>query len=159
MLFTDVESSTELARTLGPRWREVLAAHHAIVGGAIEAEHGWAAFPPPRTESSRPTNLPASSTVLIGRDHELDHVRTAIAVDRERLVTLTGRGGSGKTSLALASAAELLDAFPDGVWLARLANLSPSADVAEAIASAVGATRTPSRSWNKSLAAAPRRSR
>jgi class 3 adenylate cyclase len=41
MLFTDVEGSTRLATQLGPRWAEVLAEHHRIVGGAIAAEGGW----------------------------------------------------------------------------------------------------------------------
>jgi len=41
LLFTDIEGSTRLAATLGSAWPEVLAEHHALVGGAIAAERGF----------------------------------------------------------------------------------------------------------------------
>ena len=53
-------------------------------------------------------------------------------------MTLTGRGGAGKTSLALVGAASLLDYYPGGVWLARVANVSDPNSVAAAIADSVG---------------------
>jgi predicted ATPase len=108
--------------------------HCAVIDG-----HGAAAFPAPRTESTRPTNLPAGTPTLIGRDEDLARVRTALIAGRERIVTLTGRGGSGKTTLALTAAAELLDEFAGGVWLVRLATVAAT-DLADAVASAVGAT-------------------
>src|SRR5262245_35433591 len=40
MLFTDIEGSTRLARELGTDWRDVLAEHHRVVGGAIQAHGG-----------------------------------------------------------------------------------------------------------------------
>ena len=263
LLFTDVEGSTRLATTLGEQWKQVLAEHRAIVGGAISAEggyvdgtegdsffatfidaraaaraavvalrelrsHPWPAnvgelkvrmglhvgyvertdadgyvglevhraarvsaaahggqlimtgiarelvgdvivteplgshrlkdfpgavalfcavvdgrgatsFPPPRTQVVRPTNLPAGSPALIGREEDIARVRAALIEDRERLVTLTGRGGAGKTSLALQIAATLLDDYAGGVWLSRLANLDKPEAVMPAIASSVGA--------------------
>jgi len=107
---------------------------------AVIDGRGAKTFPPPRTESSRATNLPAAPPTLVGRDTELARVCAVLGEERERLVTLTGRGGAGKTSLALAAATALLDDFSGGVWLARLANVDSTADLGEAIASAVDAT-------------------
>jgi predicted ATPase len=83
---------------------------------AVVDERGAAAFPPPRTLELREGNLPAAATSLIGREHDLERVLTALQRDRERLVTVLGRGGVGKTSLALAAANELIDDFQGGVW-------------------------------------------
>ncbi|MER6945263.1 BTAD domain-containing putative transcriptional regulator [Nonomuraea sp. NPDC000554] len=70
--------------------------------------------------SGRPrTNLPALLTGLIGRDTAVAEVRAHLAADR--LVTLTGPGGVGKTRLALETATQLAGTFPDGVWLVELA--------------------------------------
>ncbi|MGI5269479.1 BTAD domain-containing putative transcriptional regulator [Nonomuraea sp. CA-218870] len=67
------------------------------------------------------TNLPASLSRLIGRGEALAEVRALVR--EERLVTLTGTGGVGKTRLALEVAGELTEEFPDGVWLVELAPL------------------------------------
>ncbi|GGT03392.1 hypothetical protein GCM10010156_71610 [Planobispora rosea] len=64
------------------------------------------------------TNLPAAVSKLIGRDGALSEIRSLI--EDERLVTLTGPGGVGKTRLALATAARLMDSFEDGAWLVEL---------------------------------------
>ncbi|MGH7856721.1 MAG: BTAD domain-containing putative transcriptional regulator, partial [Candidatus Binatia bacterium] len=76
------------------------------------------AFPPPRTLSAMPHNLPAQATSFVGRS---DDVRaTAEALERARVVTLTGVGGVGKTRLAQEVGAEVLPRYPDGVWLCEL---------------------------------------
>ena len=76
-------------------------------------------FPPPRTMTiATPTNLPASMTRFIGRARELDEVRALMR--SQRLLTLTGPGGSGKTRLSIETARTLLDEFPDGVWFVAL---------------------------------------
>src|SRR6266436_3610595 len=67
-------------------------------------------------------NLPYQLTSFIGREQEIAQLGELAAANR--LVTLTGAGGAGKTRLALQVAGELLDAFPDGVWLVELAALS-----------------------------------
>jgi predicted ATPase len=75
-----------------------------------------------RKPATPPTNLPASTSELIGREAALAEVPELLAV--HRLVTLIGAGGIGKTRLGLEVARELLPDFADGVWLAELAPLS-----------------------------------
>ena len=106
---------------------------------AVVDGRGAAAFPPPRTEEWRPTNLPAGGPALVGRQDDLERVRAALVDEGERLVTLTGRGGVGKTSLALMVATSLLDEHPGGVWLTRLASVTSLEEVLPAVASAIGA--------------------
>jgi predicted ATPase/transcriptional regulator with XRE-family HTH domain len=73
-----------------------------------------------------PNNLPADLTPLLGRERELAGLAQLLEKPGKRLVTLTGVGGSGKTSLALALGRELLDAFPDGVYFIGLENVTTS---------------------------------
>src|SRR5215208_5687807 len=72
-------------------------------------------FPPLRSLASQLQNLPHQATPFLGREREVAEVVTLLRSGDTRLVTLTGPGGTGKTRLALHAAAELLDAFPDGV--------------------------------------------
>jgi predicted ATPase/DNA-binding SARP family transcriptional activator len=83
-------------------------------------------------------NLPVALTSFIGRDRELREVGRLL--DRHRLVTFTGAGGSGKTRLGLEAATARVRACPDGVWLVELAGLSDPALVAAVTASALGLT-------------------
>lgn len=69
-------------------------------------------------------NLPAQLTPLIGRKQEVVASSTLLRRPEVRLLTLTGTGGIGKTSLALRIATDLLDDFPDGVCLVLLAPIS-----------------------------------
>ena len=105
---------------------------------AVIDGRGASFFPPPRTRQIRATNLPAGLPPLVGRELELERVRNAFVADKERIVTLTGRGGVGKTSLALAAATALLDEHPGGVWLVRLATVNSPEDVLPMIAGVVG---------------------
>ncbi|MBK3573068.1 regulator [Streptomyces sp. MBT65] len=61
------------------------------------------------------------TTSFVGRESELDTVRTALA--QRRCVTLTGGGGVGKSRLALRVAEQLRDRYADGVWWVDLSNL------------------------------------
>jgi predicted ATPase/DNA-binding SARP family transcriptional activator len=81
-------------------------------------------------------NLPQRLTSLVGREGELRDVAKLVA--DHRLVTVTGPGGAGKTSLAVALAGRLADGFADGAWLVELAPLRDPAQLAQAVAVAVG---------------------
>ncbi|TGA95278.1 BTAD domain-containing putative transcriptional regulator [Streptomyces sp. MZ04] len=81
---------------------------------------------------SRSSSLPAQVTSLIGREGEVARVHELL--EEERLVTLTGPGGVGKTRLALAAASQA--AFPDGVCLVELAGAD--GHVAELVAAGLG---------------------
>ncbi len=94
------------------------------------------AFAPLRTLDAVRHNLPLQPSSFVGRRRELAEV--AERLERSRLVTLVGSGGSGKTRLALQAAVARVDAHPDGVWVVRLEGLSEPELVASAIASAVG---------------------
>src|SRR5918992_1264627 len=69
----------------------------------------------PRIPERSLHNLPLQLSSFVGREKEL--------AEENRLLTLTGSGGCGKTRLALAAAAELVDAFEDRAWLVELASL------------------------------------
>ncbi len=93
-------------------------------------------FPPLRSLDHRPTNLPVERTPLIGRARELGEITAALR-GGTRLLTLTGAGGSGKTRLALAAAAVLVDDHPDGVFHVPLATITDPSLVLPAIVEAL----------------------
>ncbi len=94
-------------------------------------------FPPPRTLDATPNNLPVQLTSFVGRTALLAEATRLL--DRSRLLTLTGPGGTGKTRLALEVAADAAAEFPDGVFFVTLAAVSdpllfaPSVAMAAAI--------------------------
>jgi predicted ATPase/class 3 adenylate cyclase len=102
-------------------------------------------FPPLKTLDRHTHNLPIQPTPLIGRESEVATTATLVRRDDVRLVTLTGPGGTGKTRLGLQIAAELVDAFSDGVWFVRLARLTDPALVVSTIAQTLGLRETATR--------------
>jgi predicted ATPase/DNA-binding winged helix-turn-helix (wHTH) protein len=92
--------------------------------------------PPKPASSSPPHNLPIGLTGLIGRAETVD--RLTQRVPQQRLLTIVGPGGIGKTSVALAVADRLLAAYTDGVWLVDLSPLSESRLVPSALAAVLG---------------------
>ena len=81
-------------------------------------------------------NLPEPITRFIGRESELADLRQLLT--NNRLVTLTGSGGCGKSRLSLRVAADSTDQFPEGAWLVELAPLSDPDLVARTISKAIG---------------------
>jgi predicted ATPase len=77
----------------------------------------------------------------VGREREMVEVERELAMTR--LLTITGAGGSGKTRLALEVARDLLEVYPDGVWLVELAPLSEEALVPKAVAEALEVPERP----------------
>jgi predicted ATPase/class 3 adenylate cyclase len=102
-----------------------------------------AEFPPLLSPRAPRHNLPQTLTGLIGREQEEAEILALLGTTR--LVTLTGTGGLGKTRLALAVAAELVDRYPDGVWLVEFAPLADPALVLGAVAQALGLREEPHR--------------
>ena len=80
--------------------------------------------------------FPAALTSFVGRARVVDEVAGQLAQDR--LVTVTGPGGAGKTRLAGEVAKRVAGRFADGVWLAELAAVREPAQVPAAVAAALG---------------------
>jgi predicted ATPase/class 3 adenylate cyclase len=107
-------------------------------------------FPRPRTPRAAPHNLPAQLTSFVGRRAERQELTGLL--DRHRLVTVVGAGGAGKTRLALQVAADVVNAYPDGVWFVDLAAVADEVEVIGAVATAVGVRPEPGRPIGATLA-------
>jgi len=92
-----------------------------------------------------PNILPASLTSLLGREKETVSLGQLLRSSEVRLVTITGPGGVGKTSLALQVAYDLQDAFVDGVFFISLAAISDSTLIIPTIAHTLGVIESPNR--------------
>jgi predicted ATPase/class 3 adenylate cyclase len=128
-------------RSLGPHLLKGLARAeevHQVLHPALPAD-----FPPLLSPQAPRHNLPLVATSFIGREEEQATVRRLLT--ESRLLTLTGAGGCGKTRLALEVAATLVEAYPDGVWLAELAALADPTLVQQAVATALGLREDPGR--------------
>ncbi len=95
---------------------------------------GGPPFPPLAGSTVAPP--PSLRTELIGRDQALEHV-VNLATD-ERVVSIVGTGGAGKTTLAMATANVLLASFPGGVVFVELAAVGDAGGIARAIAETAG---------------------
>ena len=91
---------------------ELQAIHLAVLRGELGARPDEPCTPPR-------TNLKAQLTSFVGREDEV--ARIGKSLEENRLVTLVGPGGAGKTRLAVEAAAGLVDGVPDGIWLVELA--------------------------------------
>ncbi|MGV9838889.1 BTAD domain-containing putative transcriptional regulator [Nocardia niigatensis] len=115
------ELRTLLAETRGADpSRELVDLHRAILEQSVDLQ------PEPILVGGRTFghNLPEPPNALIGREAVVQEVRAGIAADR--LVTLVGPGGVGKSRLALAVAHSLIDSFADGIWLVEFDALDRS---------------------------------
>jgi predicted ATPase/DNA-binding winged helix-turn-helix (wHTH) protein len=130
-------------KALGP-YRALLKTEarrgYRLLGDWTVQRH-YAARPPrglqrTRVDGEAPvTNFPATVTRLVGRSAAVARLQDLISA--YRVVTLTGPGGIGKTSLALKVARRILGEFADGGWLVELASLSDPALVPSAVAAAL----------------------
>jgi predicted ATPase/class 3 adenylate cyclase len=93
-------------------------------------------FPPLRSIDARPNNLPTQLTSFVGREAELAEAGRLLAANR--LVTLTGPGGTGKTRLSLQVAANASEAYPDGVFFVPLETVRDPDLVPGRITGAIG---------------------
>jgi predicted ATPase len=116
-----------------------------------QPEHVWQVsitglsgeFAPLKSLNALPNNLPIQVTSFYGREQDLEELKAHLA--DHRLVTLFGAGGVGKTRLAAQVGAELLEEFPDGVWIADLAPIMEQESVASVIAQALGVSQAQGR--------------
>jgi predicted ATPase/class 3 adenylate cyclase len=109
-------------------------------------------FPPLRTVDHTPGNLRAQTTSFVGREAELADI--ARALEKHRLVTLTGVGGVGKTRLALEVAFQSAGRYPDGVFLIELAAVGDPMAVPAAVAATMGINHQPGMSMAESVSSA-----
>ena len=100
-------------------------------------------FPALRTHDAHPNNLPAQFTSFVGREKELADVKRLL--HDARILTLVGPGGTGKTRLSIRAASELLDQYPDGLWLVELAPILDPTLVPRTTAIAIGLRDEPQR--------------
>jgi len=128
-----------LASEGGEHWIETLARRgYRFVGPVKKLTNDRpAALDLPRS------NLPAVLTSFIGRERELVEIKRLLA--GKRLITILGAGGVGKTRLALQVAAEVGDAYRDGVWMTELGSIRDSALVSTTVAPQVTAALACSR--------------
>jgi predicted ATPase/DNA-binding CsgD family transcriptional regulator len=94
-------------------------------------------------------NLPAEPNSFVGRERDLAEL--AILLTDVRALTLCGPGGIGKTRLGLRLAADLAPGYPDGAWLAELADLADPGLVASRVAATLGIREEPDRSLTETL--------
>jgi predicted ATPase/class 3 adenylate cyclase len=88
--------------------------------------------------SETPNNLPLQLTTFIGREKEIDQIKKRL--EKNRLVTLIGSGGVGKTRLSVQVTSELLDEYPNGVWLVELAPITDPSLVVQTVCGALDVT-------------------
>src|SRR5919202_4260889 len=111
------------------------------------------AFPRSLEEEERPShNLPLELTSFIGREREIAEVKRLLLLEgKDRLLTLTGPGGCGKTRLTLKVSFEVVQEFEDGVWFVELSSLSDPELVPQAVASVLEVREAPGRSLTEVL--------
>ena len=131
----------------GEHWIETLSRRgYRFVGPVTKLEGGAGQV----AGTTRPrSNLPESLTSFIGREQEVAELRKLLA--DQRLLTLTGAGGVGKTRLAMRIAAAVLDEYSDGVWLVELDALSDPGLVPQAVSTVLDLKEERGKSLTESL--------
>jgi predicted ATPase/class 3 adenylate cyclase/Tfp pilus assembly protein PilF len=106
-------------------------------------------FPPLKSLDEFANNLPRQLTSFIGREREIAQVKRLLRTTC--LLTVTGTGGAGKTRLALQIAREVLEEYPDGVWLVELAALTDPSLVPQTVAKSLRVREVPGRPVEETL--------
>lgn len=106
-------------------------------------------FPRPRTAEAIPHNLPTQVTSFVGRRSEATELNKLIG--GQRLVTVVGAGGAGKTRLAIEVAGAAVESYPDGVWFVDIAAVTDPGLVAFAVAAVLGLRPEPGRPMLETL--------
>ncbi|HKU67788.1 MAG TPA: adenylate/guanylate cyclase domain-containing protein [Candidatus Baltobacteraceae bacterium] len=106
-------------------------------------------FPALASLDAQPNNLPSQLSTFVGRAEELAQLRQLVA--NNRLVTVCGVGGIGKTRVALQVAAETIGAYADGSWIVRLADITDPQLVPQSVASTLHVTGIPGQPLTETL--------
>jgi predicted ATPase/class 3 adenylate cyclase len=104
-----------------------------------------------------PNNLPVQVTTFRGREKDLEDLKAQLT--EHRLISLIGAGGVGKTRLAAQLGAEVLDRFPDGVWIADLASVTDAGLVTSVVAKTLGVSQAQVRLVDESMTQSLKRKR
>jgi DNA-binding SARP family transcriptional activator len=104
---------------------ETTALYHWIMGSQRSA-----------AAEARITNVPLPLSSFVGREKEMADVKRLLA--RNRLLTIAGPGGSGKSRLAIQVATDLVDSYKDGVWFIDLTSVQSGGLVAQAVGQVLG---------------------
>ena len=116
----------------GEGWIETLSRRgYRFVGPVTEIRDGTE-----RRGRLQCSNLPEPLTSFVGRERELVEIKRLLP--GARLLTLVGMGGIGKTRLALQVAAEVVDAYRDGVWLVEFGSIQDPSLVPTSLAQVLG---------------------
>jgi predicted ATPase/class 3 adenylate cyclase len=145
------QSAYDLVRDTLPENAQLVDLGEHQLKDALRADHLYQLtapdlstdFPPLNTAKLFNHNLPAQLTSFIGREKEIAEIKEAI--EKYRLVTLTGPGGTGKTRLSIQTAQEVLEEYPDGVWFVELAPILDPQLVPRITAIAIGLRDEPQR--------------
>ncbi len=133
------------SKTGGERWIETLTGRGYRFIGPVTT----VASDRSRDARRQRSTLPEALTSFIGRESELAEIKRLLP--GKRLLTLVGAGGIGKTRLALQFAAEVVDAYRDGVWLVELAPVADPTLVPQMVATVLGLKEHPGESLTQTL--------
>ena len=117
------------------------------------ARGDWQFTPPLQIENApwraSHTTLPILLTSFIGREKEVEEIIQSVS--KNRLVTLTGAGGVGKTRLAIRLSNKMLSNFKDSVWWVELAALTDETLIPQALAKSLRVREMPDQTLNETL--------
>lgn len=120
---------------------QTLQLYERLKAGNVSLETGTPVSPKEQRKDILKSNLPVPITSFIGREREVEEV--VRMVGKNRLVTLVGSGGVGKTRLSIQAANKLLHKFKDGVWWVDLVGLNDNALIPPAVAQVAGVREVP----------------
>jgi len=107
-------------------------------------------FPALACAESYANNLPSQISSFVGRSTELHDLHGMLS---NRLVTIAGPGGMGKTRIALQLALEASPQYPDGAWLVELAKVHDAALIPQTVAAAFHLREMPQQTLDATLIA------
>lgn len=125
------------------------ALYQKLKAGKEKFETGATVPAKEKRKESPKTNLPVPITSFIGREKEVEEIVKLFA--KNRLVTLTGSGGVGKTRLAIQAASRLLSKFKDGVWWLELVGLNDPTLLPLEVAKTLNVSDVPNRPVTQTL--------